>query len=168
MEDTMQYPKKFLMAILTLVLTLPAAAWAAPQVNMVIAAEKEVVVEENGKKVAKLVPAETVTAGETVTYTISYVNTGDEVATKVAIVDPIPTGMVYIPGSASNEANVSFSIDQGATYKKPSLLTYEVKNPDGKTEKRIASPEQYTHIRWEVPAIAPGEKGKLSFKVRMQ
>ena len=58
---------------------------------------------------------------------------------------------------------VTFSIDGGKTYKKPSLLTYEITNPDGSKEKRTASPEQYTNIRWQIPQVAAGAKGEAEF-----
>ena len=39
---------------------------------------------------------------------------------------------------------------------------------DGKTQKRVATPEEYTDIRWTIPTIAAGEKGSVSFKVKVK
>ncbi len=164
----MNLPKKVLTLLLTAGLIFPLAAMAAPQVNLTVKAEKDVTVEENGKPVTKRVLAETVAPGETVIYTISYVNAGKEAAMKVAIVDPIPTGMTYLTGTASNTDDLTFSIDGGKTYKMPSLLTYEVQNPNGSVEKRVATPEKYTHVRWLIPTVPPGATGSVSFQVRMQ
>jgi uncharacterized repeat protein (TIGR01451 family) len=156
------------MPILAATLLLPALAWAAPKVELSIQAEKEVTVTEDGKKVTKRVAAEEAAPGETIIFTITYANTGDEAATNVVVNNPLPQGTAYIPGSATEKGEVSFSIDGGETFKKPSLLTYEVTNPDGTKEKRTASPEQYTHVRWQLPSIPAGEKGEVSFRVKVK
>lgn len=160
--------KKIIVTALTAALLFPAAALAAPKVNLTLTAEKEVVVTENGQEVTKRVSATEIIPGETLIYTIRYENVGDEAATNVAIVDPIPAGAAYINGSATEAGDLTFSIDGGQSYKKPSLLVYEVKDASGKNEKRIASPDRYTHIRWLIPAIQSGEKGSVSFQVLMK
>ena len=63
---------------------------------------------------------------------------------------------------------ITFSIDDGKTFKKPSLLTYEVKNQNGAMEKRTASPEEYTHIRWVIDKIDAGAKGTVGFQVKIK
>lgn len=164
----MNHPRKFLMTILAGALLLPALALAKPQVNIGITAQKEVTVTENGEKVTRLVPAGEAAPGETVIYTIAYENTGDETATNVVVKDPIPEGTAYVPGSATEIGEVTFSIDNGETYNRPSLLTYEITNPDGTREKRTASPDKYTHVRWQLPEIPAGERGEVSFRVKVQ
>ncbi len=164
----MKHPRKSLMSILAAALLLPALALAAPQVELAITAEKEVTVTENGEQVVKRLPAAEAAPGETVIFTISYANTGDEAATNVVLNDPIPEGAAYVPGSATEKGEVTFSIDGGETFKRPSLLTYETTNPDGSREKRTASPEQYTHVRWQLPEIPAGEEGEVSFRVQVR
>ena len=164
----MQHPKKFLVSILAAALLFPARRLGRAPGAALHQAEKEVTVTENGEKVTKRVPAAEAAPGETVIFTITYENTGDEAATNVVVNDPIPEGTAYIPGSATETGEVTFSIDGGKTYKKPSLLTYEVTNPDGSKEKRTASPEQYTNIRWQLPEIPAGEKGEVSFRVKVK
>jgi uncharacterized repeat protein (TIGR01451 family) len=149
-------------------LALPLAAWAQPKVSITLTAEKEALVTENGKKVKKKVEAKDVFPGEEVIYTLHYANSGTEAATSVVLSDPIPAGTSFIPGSASEVGDLSFSIDQGKSYKKPSLLSYEVATGDGKKQKRVASPEEYTHIRWTIPTVPPGGKGSVSFKVKVK
>ncbi len=164
----MNHPRKFLMAAMAALLLLPAVAWAAPQVRINVTAEKEVTVNEGGEQVVKRIPAAEADPGETVIFTITYENVGDEAADNVVVNNPIPEGTDYVPGSATEKGEVSFSIDGGKAYKNPSLLIYETTNPDGTKEKRTASPEQYTHIRWQLPEIGAGEGGAVGFRVKVQ
>ena len=89
------------LVLITLVI-LPATAWSAPEVDISIKAEKDIVIEINGEKVEKRIVAEQVLPGEVIIYSINYHNTGDTEAENVAIIDPIPEGTVYIPGSATD------------------------------------------------------------------
>lgn len=147
------------------VLMLSVQAFAQPVVSISITAEKEVTVE----KVKKMVPAKDITPGDVIFYTISYINSGDSAATNAVLDDPIPQGTVYMPGTAyGSGTDITFSIDGGKTFKKPSVLTYEVKQSGGKVEKKVASPEQYTHIRWVINTIPAGGKGQVGFQVKVK
>jgi uncharacterized repeat protein (TIGR01451 family) len=157
--------RKSFATALAAALLLPAAALAAPKVELAITAEVVVTVEEEGKQVVKHIPAVDILPGETIIYTVSFANTGDEAATNVVIEDPIPEGTAYLPGSATEVGEVTFSIDGGKTFKRPSLLTYEITQPNGSKEKKVASPEEYTHLRWQIPQIPAGAKGEVNFKV---
>jgi len=154
--------------VTTFFLVLPLLAWAKPAVVLEMTSAREVVEKVNGKEVRKIVAADKAEPGQTLIYTIKYRNDGDEAATMVVVDDPIPEGMTFLPGSASEKGDLSFSIDHGKTYKKASLLTYEITNPDGSKEKRTASPEQYTNIRWQIPEIVAGGKDQVSFQVRIK
>jgi uncharacterized repeat protein (TIGR01451 family) len=160
--------KKFLKTFLVVALLLPMAAWAAPQVNLSMTAEKDVVVEENGKKITKRIPVTTATPGDVVIYSVLFANVGDETATNVVVSNPIPEGTAYLPGTASEPGEVTFSIDGGKSYNTPALLKREVINPDGSKELRVASPEEYTDIRWQIPAIAAGGSGKVIYQVQVK
>jgi len=59
-------------------------------------AEKEVTVNN----VKKMVAAKAIDPGDVIFYTLSYVNSGDDVATNAVMDDPIPKGTVYLAGSA--------------------------------------------------------------------
>ena len=153
---------KYVIAIV--VMLLPSVVMAAPDVKISISAEKEVVVMENGKQVRKLVEAKTSMPGDIIFYALHFENVGDEVATNVDLVDPVPSGMTYVNGSAYGPGSeITFSIDQGRNYKKPSLLTYEVSG-----EKRTASPDQYSHIRWLLKNLEPGQSGTAGFQARVK
>jgi uncharacterized repeat protein (TIGR01451 family) len=161
---------KFLsMITLAVLLSLPSLALAASQVSVAITAEKEVTSVVNGQNVTKKVPANDVESRNVIFYTLSYVNSGNEPATNANLDDPIPQGTTYVSGSAYGEsAEILFSIDGGKSFRKPSLLSYEISLPNGKTEKHVATPEEYTHIRWVIKSISAGSKGKVGFQVRVK
>lgn len=158
-----------LMLIAAAIVWLPATAAAKPEISITLKAEKEIVVTENGKEVKKVVEASDIFPDEIITYSLSFTNSGDEAAKGVAISNRIPPETTYIIGSATEgEMDLIFSIDDGMSFKKPSLLTYELARPDGTKEKRVASPELYTHIRWVIPSLAPAGEGSVNFKVKVK
>jgi len=147
---------------MVIMVTLAAAvAFAAGEVSVSIKAEKQEVVVKNGKKLIQVVPAAKFAPGDTIIYTITYTNKGKEPAVNAIIDDPIPKGTSYVGGSATGAgAEVTFSIDGGKTYMKPSELTGGDKKP--------LSPEKYTNIRWTVSQIPAGGNGKVGFKARVK
>lgn len=160
---------KLIVSVLMGMLMLPLAAMAQPNVRISIKAKKEVTVIKDGKAQKKLVAASKFAPGDTITYTISYNNTGTETATNAVIDDPVPDGTIYIPGSATGAgSDITFSIDKGKNYQKPSYLLYEVKGAGNATEKRVASPDEYTNIRWTVASIPAGGKGEVAFRVKVK
>jgi uncharacterized repeat protein (TIGR01451 family) len=157
-----------LIAILALLL-LPVGAIAKPLVSVSITAEKEVTVVKSGQKTTKKIAATRIEPGDVIFYTLNYINSGDEAATSVVLDDPIPLGTVYLPGSAFGDgAEITFSIDNAKSFKKPSLLVYELKGANGQKEKRTASPEEYTNIRWVIGKVDAGAKGTVGFQVRIK
>lgn len=157
-----------LMATLSILL-LPVVVFAKPLVSVSITAEKEVTVVKGGQKSTQKVAATRIDPGDIIFYTLNYINSGNEAATSVILDDPIPQGTIYIPGSAFGAgADIIFSIDGGKTFKKPSLLTYEITLPNGKKEPRTASPDEYTNIRWIIGNIDAGAKGTVGFQVSIK
>jgi len=154
---------------IALLLSAPLAALAQPKISVNMTAEKEVVEVVNGKQVAKRVPAKTAGPGQKLIFTLQYKNDGNEKAINVKVDNPIPDNTVYIVGSGiGKNSKMLFSIDGGKTYKQPSLLTYEETQSDGKKIKKQASPEQYTHVRWIISEIPPGNAGTVGFQVKMK
>jgi uncharacterized repeat protein (TIGR01451 family) len=151
------------------VLSLPQVVCAKPLVSVGIQAEKEVSVVTKGKKVITRVAATKIAPGDVILYTLKFVNSGDEPAINAVFDDPVPKGTVYLAGTALGEnSDITFSIDGGLTFNKPSQLNYVVKGPGNRTENRIAPPEDYTHIRWVVSTIPAQGSGQLVFQVRMK
>jgi uncharacterized repeat protein (TIGR01451 family) len=157
------------MAIVMATVLLPLSVYALPLVSVSMKAEKDVTVAVKGEQVTKRVVATSVDPGDVIFYTLNFVNSGNEAADNAIFDDPIPKGTVYLPGSAyGTGAEISFSSDGGETFKKPALLSYEVKLPSGKSEKRSASTGEYTHIRWIISTIPPRGSGQVGFQVRMK
>jgi len=156
----------FLSAVSSLVLAaLPAAA--KPKLDVSIAVTKEVA-DAKGAKATKTVAVKEAAPGEVLRYTISYVNRGDEVARDAVVDNPIPQGATYIGNSATGEgADILFSSDGGKSFAPPTKLTYQLRLPDGRTEARVATPGEYTHVRWTLRQVPPGAGGKLAFQVKV-
>lgn len=160
--------KKWIVVAAVLLVTA-SAAWAKPQMSISITTSKEVMETVNGAKVKKLVPTKKAAAGDTLVYTLAYSNKGNEAATDAVVDNPVPAGMSYIDNSAIGAgADITFSIDGGKSYKKPSLLSYEIKLPNGTVQKYTARPEEYTHIRWTIKQVPAGTGGSLGFSARIK
>ena len=155
--------------ILLLLALLSTGVWAKPKVELTMSSQKEMTVKENGVDVVKRVPATEVQPGEVLIFTLTYSNKGDEKATNVVVNNPVPKETAYMLDSAKGAGSeIKFSIDGGKNYKRPSLLTYEIKGLDGKPVRKKASSEQYTHVRWIISAVPPGSGGELSYRARVK
>lgn len=127
--------------------------------------KKEIKVRNGNEWEIKEVPVEATKPGDVLIYTISYTNTRDSVIQDASVVDPIPDGAEYVPGSASGEGtNITCSIDNGRSYSSPPIK-YTIRNPDGSREEETATPDMYTHIKWNFNTpLSPGQSGLLKFK----
>ena len=160
--------KQRIVTLMALIL-ISTSAWAKPEITLSVTSEREVVEVVQGKKVVKRVPAKEVEPGQVLIFTLKYSNKGDEAATNVVFDNPIPKETVYELGSATGSGSkITFSINKGKDYKKPTLLRYEVKGSDGKTVKKKASPDQYTNVRWVISTVPPGSGGELSYRARVK
>jgi len=119
-----------------------------------------------GKDVYVRQPAELVPPGTVVIYTNSFTNLGDKPAEGITVNNAVPENMEYVAGSASKKgAEVSFSVDGGATYASPEKLTVTTK--DGQT--RPAQPKDYTHVRWTIQTLLlPGETRQVEFRALLK
>ena len=143
---------------------VPALAMAKPLVTISIKAETEISVKKDGKTITQRVPARDVSPGTVVMYTVSFRNDGDEKAANAVLDNPIPRDTRYVPGSAYGDGEITYSIDNGKSYNKPTLLVYEVKDKQGKAVAKVASPDVYTNIRWVIPVIEAGRKGSVGYQ----
>ncbi len=156
------------LAALAAGLALATPALAAPKITFTIAQLKEVAEQQGGVRTTRLVPATSVAPGDVVEYVLAYRNEGDAPATDANIDDAIPKGTTYVANSAAGEgAEVGFSSDGGKTFAPAVKLTYEYRLPNGAVERRVATPAEYTHVRWTLKTVPAGATGKVSFRVKV-
>lgn len=162
--------KKIVLILLgTLAISTPFSAIAKPQIEINTISEKEIIAIIDGKETIKIVPATDVEPRQNLIFRLQYANNGDEKATNVVINNPVPKDTTYLPGTAYGEkSDITFSVDEGKAFKKPSMLTYEVKGSDGKPVTKKASPEHYTDIRWTIQEIPAAGHGEVGFKVKVK
>ena len=159
----------FLTLIAAILMLLPMEAWAKPEVKVTMTAEKEITVVESGKTIVKRVAADTVESGQTIFYTLTVTNSGDEKATNVVLNNPVPEGTTYVANSANGKGTkIGFSADGGKYFDIPSRLTVEVKQDSGTIKKQVASPDQYTHIRWTISEVLPGANLALGYEAKVK
>ena len=128
-------------AVAALGQTLPDA------ITVKIIAEVETRVSVNGREVTKLAPAERLTPGDEVIYTLEIRNSGNAPVRTLAVPCAIPNHMRYVADSAVGPgADVSYSVDGGRTFAWPDDLTVE--GPQG--VPRPATAADYTQILWRL------------------
>jgi len=84
-------------------------------------------------------PVSEAASGDTITYTITYQNTGQGDATKVIITDPIPAGTTYVQNSAAFISGPTGVIDQSTPT-----------------------------IKWTILSVPAGTGGSVGFEVRVE
>ena len=152
---------KILMSTILMILAISAYGQEPQHLDVSTVVQKEeTFTNDAGEIQTRLVTAESVTPGETVFYTITFKNIGDESADKVVITNPIADSLVYVDGSAFGPGtDIEFSVDGGKTYGKPDELTVEEGG-----ETRAAENKDFTHVRWVMQGnLAAGAQGTARF-----
>ncbi|MEL6447991.1 MAG: hypothetical protein AAFQ62_08635 [Pseudomonadota bacterium] len=153
-----------LATLLSLSLATPALAQEG-KIELKSVVEKEVrVVNGAGEEVVQLVTADKVVPGDVVIYTVTYTNVADQAVDNVVITNPINDALSYVVDSAfAPGADVSFSVDGGASFDALDALTVE---RDGTTI--TAGVDDLTHIRWILrEPLDPGAQGFARFRARL-
>lgn len=137
------------------------AVWAGPEVSIVQTVEKDVLTQQNGTQLTQRVKAEDITPGETLYFTLSYTNSGDEAATQVAIDSPVPNGTTYVLGSAKgNGTEFLIKLNNDTEYQAEASAMITVKG-----EKLPAQASDVNALRWVVKDIPATESGSVTFQV---
>lgn len=125
---------------------------------------EEVSEGEDGERLTRLVPVETVVPGDVVIYTTTVENISDEAADNVVVTAPVPEHLTYVAGSAFGPGMaIQFSVDGGASYAAAGELTVL---EDGGS--RAATPEDYTHIRFVLQDdLAAGAQSVTRFRAQL-
>jgi uncharacterized repeat protein (TIGR01451 family) len=104
------------------------------------------------------VPTDTLSPGDELVLTVTFLNTTQHALDGLRITQPIPPTMRYVEGSAIGPGSeVLYSVDDGATYGLPRELN--VVAADG--VRRSATVADYTQVRWLIKA--PLEAGARAF-----
>lgn len=156
-----------------LVLLGAALMWAAPLVGqsgqpkpLVITAVN--LTAESAKAAgAERKDAATARPGDVIGYSLAFTNTTRGTVTNVQFVDPLPKGLIYLPGSARADkpVKVEYSIDGGKTYlARPVIVVVE----NGKAVEKPAPREAYTHVRWTLSGpLAPSAQVTAGFEAEV-
>ena len=106
--------------------------------------------------------------GDVIHYRLTFTNTTDVPVRAVELKDPLPTGLLYVQGTATADRDdvvVSYSIDGGVTYSAQPMIEEVV---DGTRVERAAPPEMFTHIRWIVSDwVQPGAQVVAEFRAQL-
>jgi len=147
-------------------LSAPVGAQENPEALRVVAVN--LTAQEEGRRPEEGSDAPFSRPGDVIEYQLSFTNTNPGPVRDVVFDDPIPPGLVYVVGSAGAEREgvvVEFSIDGGDTYDPSPEIEVE---EGGRTVRRPAPPEQYTHIRWTVQGtVAAGVEVRALFRARV-
>jgi uncharacterized repeat protein (TIGR01451 family) len=136
-------------------LSSAASAQTAPvTLQSDIKIEKTVV--EGGVSKVVYIPATRATPGKRLIIGNTYRNNTAAPINNFAITNPLPTGVSYQSDPADRG---QLSVDGGRTWGPLSALT--IANADG--TRRPAQAGDVTHIRWNVPVIAPGTSGTVAY-----
>lgn len=125
--------------------------------------QKELIVKNaDGTTNTTYVPADMVTPGETILYSLNIFNDKNEAATDLVLTMPVPAEVKYVDGSAIRpDANVTFSVDDGKTFSPRNSL--QVLQDNGVARPALA--EDVTHVRWNLAGpVQIGSSDVLSFK----
>jgi uncharacterized repeat protein (TIGR01451 family) len=116
--------------------------------------EKTVV--ENGTSKQVLVTPEKVIPGDHLVFSTAYHNNGTAPVEQFVVTNPLPAGVSY---SFDRADRSDVSVDGAKNWGQLSALTIA----DGKGGARSAQASDVTHVRWTLPAIAPGASGSVSY-----
>ncbi|MBC7984745.1 MAG: DUF11 domain-containing protein [Candidatus Obscuribacterales bacterium] len=128
-----------------------------------VQAERRVVISTTqGAAQLRYMPAEKVRDGEQIHFTLRVRNAGSEPIDDAVVVRALPHNTRYVAMSAAGPAaDVSFSVDGGASFSRERELTVTT----ALGVKRGADPVDYTHIRWKLRhPLVPGAVALLRFR----
>ncbi|WP_232280945.1 hypothetical protein [Novosphingobium nitrogenifigens] len=147
-----------LVAAVAPAIVAPSMALAAPSgpVTLDSTIKLDKVVTENGQSRHELVAPQKVVPGNHLVFETTYHNTGKQGVDHFVVTNPVPAA-VALETDATDAFDVS--VDGGKTWGKLSEL--KVTGPNG--AGRAAQAADVTHVRWVLPAIAPGATGTLDY-----
>ena len=156
----------FIVMLLLPVSSALAVEKGSMELQSVAETEIEVINVKGEKEIKRVNVSETkIVPGDEVIFTTYYGHIGKEAADDVIITNPVSEHMIYTDLSAEGKgAVIRFSVDGGKSYDLPEKL----KVKDERGGERSANPSDYTHIRWIIEKLKPGDRGSVSFRARVK
>ncbi len=106
--------------------------------------------------------------GDVIEYRLTFTNYQDGPISDVVLNDPIPAGLVFVPGSVTAsraDLRIEYSIDAGASWSESPEVEVQVA---GTAVRQAATTETYTHVRWTVTgSVNPGAQVTARFRARV-
>ncbi len=106
--------------------------------------------------------------GDVIEYRLTFTNHTAGSVSDVVLNDPIPEGLVFVPGSVAasrEDLLVEYSIDEGGSWSEAPVV--EVDQP-GEPASQPAPAEAYTHVRWTITGqVNPGAQVTARFRARV-
>ena len=143
--------------------TVAVATGSGPLETAILAETLQVEEGPGGKEIRRWAPADRLTAGEEVHYTVRVMNPGKEPVSDIVVTKRLPYGVHYLPGTATGPAcEVQFSTDGGNTFAKP-----ERSAGASRKSARKSPTIEYTHVRWILGnSLDPGATALLRFRAK--
>lgn len=160
--------KTWIQIAAVLALALAPAAAHAQQTPAAAQRQALVVTAQNRTATAAKRSDTSVRPGDVVRYRLTFTNVEGRQVRGVTMANPLPQAMRLVAGSVSStrqDARAEYSTDGGQTFSAQPMTDVVV---DGRTVRRPAPPEQYTHVRWTVDGwVAPGATVVAEFDARL-
>jgi uncharacterized repeat protein (TIGR01451 family) len=136
---------------------------SGPLEATILAEILEVEAAPGDREVRRWVPAQRLSAGDEVHYTVRVRNPGADPVTDVVVTKRLPFGVQYQVGSATGPAcDVLFSSDGGNAFAAPERARAGTAKPGA---RRPVTAPTYTHVRWVLrKPLAPGATALLRFR----
>lgn len=145
-------------------LALPASAQVAEPQALVITAENVTASEADRADALKGVSI----PGDVIEYRLTFTNLTEGPVSDVVLNDPIPEGLVFVPGSvtaSTADLMVDYSIDAGLSWSENPVIEVDVA---GESVTRPAPADAYTHVRWTITGeVSPGAQVTARFRARV-
>src|SRR5213592_4758748 len=158
---TMKQLRSLLLTLAGLCATLPLAAQGRGSSSLVVTAQNVTAATSGRANTSVAQP------GDEIRYRLVFTNVTAGPIKNIQFVDPIPSGMVYVLGSATSDQRlrVEYSIDSGRTYAaRPTISVVE----SGNAVQKPAPPARYTNVRWTVVgSLARGAQVTVEFHARV-
>lgn len=147
-------------ALAALLIALPVAAFAAPQVVSTLRAE-QIVAGPQGESEK---PAATAAPGDVLQYRATYSNRGDSAAAGLVARLPVPAGTALIAQGMQPE-HASGSLD--GVHFAPMPLMREVKDKNGTTHREAVPLSEIKALSWNLGVLEPGKEKSVQLRVQV-